>query len=85
MTQLDGSPYQFDVPVIWDPIPDVNFDRFEVYRAAELDIIGVNRGTKKFSVQGQIASWYKAGDEVIVTGSNAGTYTVAGAIQVNPS
>ena len=81
LVQLGNAPYQFDVPVIWDPIPDDDFDRFEVYRAAELEIIGVSQPSKTFTIQGHFASWYKVGDQIIVTETNAGTYTVVATTQ----
>ena len=81
LQQIGNAPYQFDVPVIWDPVPDSDFKRFEVFRAAELEIIDVNQGAKKFSIQGHFASWYIAGDSIVVTGTNAGTYTVVAATE----
>jgi len=67
-----------DITLVWDEINDDDFDRYEVWRAPYLPISAVVQGSKQFKFTGMLASWFEAGDTVLVTGStgNDGSYTI---------
>ncbi len=71
---------EYDIPLVWDEVPILDLDRYEVWRAPFLPIAGVNQGTKKFTINKLLASWYTVGDGLTIVGStgNDGAYTIAG-------
>lgn len=72
-----------DISLVWDEVSDERFDRYEIYRAPFLPIIGVATSLKRFALGGSYESWYQPGDTIQVTGStgNDGYYTVVTSLQ----
>jgi hypothetical protein len=71
---------EYDIPLVWDEAPVLDLDRYEIWRAPYLLIVGVDQGNKKFTIDRLLASWFGIGDGLTVTGStgNDGAYTIVG-------
>ena len=80
MTVTNLQKPEYDIQLVWDPVQNLDLDHYEVWRSPFLLIVAVSTGSKKFTIDGLLGSWFADGDSLIVTGStgNDGTYTIAG-------
>lgn len=56
-----------DIALVWDEVNDTDFDRYEIWRAPNLPIVGITTGTKTFYFEGMYSSWFQVGESVIVS------------------